>query len=522
MSVINSAIVVALSTLVSRVFGFIRECVMSALIGTTIYMDCFLVGLKLANTCRRIFAEGAFNSSFLPRFMHVIENDNREEANKLLSQMFSLMTIFVAGLVAISIIFYPEILTVMASGFRTNPHKFDTTVKLGRIMFPFLLLVSITALFCGAANALKRFALPTMVHATVNICSVLTMTMCYFLQKTPEEIAYALSVSVLISGIIQVIIMLFYVKKLGFQVRFTLQLFSKRVNDILRNMVPGLISAGVWQINLLIDTYVCSYLPTGTITCLSLADRLNQFPLATLGTALSTAMLPALSAAVSKNDKSLVKQEFQSGLLFATLLVFPAFIILHILSEPIIATVYQRGIFGGDYVKITALALQAFVLGIPWYILTKILSAAFFAYKDTRTPTICAIISVIFNIIFIVTLTPFGKHYSVALSTTLSAFIDAILLIIAFNRQYCLQVSASFVKKLTAQVLSAICLYIILDKFCLLTWSAEYGKTAFKWVYSVGSTVGALLLYNVLIYGFLAIFRCKRHIIVWKPSLWSE
>lgn len=521
MSVINSAIVVGSFTFLSRVLGFLRECIMSAVIGTTMFMDCFLVGLKLANTCRKIFAEGAFNSSFLPRFIHTMEQDGLSEANKLLSQLFSLMIIAISALIVVAIIYYPELLSVLASGFKLTPSKFELAISLGRIMFPFILFVTVTALFCGVANTLKRFALPSIIHSFVNVFAILTVITGFICDKGIFEIVYMLAASIIVSGVTQVIVMWIYINRLGFNIKFTIHIFSDKVNDILKNMIPGLLGAGVWQINLLVDTYICSYLPTGTISCLNLADKLNQFPLATFGTALGTAMLPALSHAITNNDRSLVKKEFQSGFLYVSLFVCPAFVALFSIPEAIVATAFQRGAFGGIFVQITADALRAFAIGLPFHVLTKIYASVFFANKDTRSPTVYAVISVLSNVVFLILLVPFGKHYCVALSTSCAAAVNSVLLIIGVRMKYKIWLSSLFFRKLCAQLFaSAITLYaaiLINDQL----WCAEYGASAIKWEYTILFLFSIGGLYLILVYIFLITLKCKSSVILIKPSVWT-
>lgn len=521
MNVIKSAITVGFYTLVTRISGFVRECIMSAIIGAGMYADCFITALKLASLCRKIFAEGAFNSSFLPRFTSVLEREGKEEANKLLSQVFSLLSIVLLVVVIISIMFYPNILNVLAAGFKSYPQKFELANSLGRIIFPFLMFVSITALFCGVANAFKKFALPAVIHSTVNIVSISTCLVGLLLGKSVEQIVYMLAYSVNFSGILQIAIMWAYLIHHGFKIHFTLNMLSPKVNDILKNMVPGIIGAGVWQINLLVDTFVGSYLPTGTISCLNLADRLNQFPLATLGIALSSAMLPAISSAVAKSDTEYINKEFQSGFLFAYLLALPAFVILFTLAEPIVATAYERGVFGGDFIKITAVSLQAFSIGLPAYIMTKLLSSVYFAYKDTKTPTVYAILSVLGNIMFLILFVPFGKHCGIALSTACSAFINSYLLAQGLRKKRDLSLlSALFLTKLSIQLFSSAILFLFL--YCVndIFWKPQYGASSFKWVYSISIILSGIIVYVFSVYVLLGLAKYQRTLAIWKHSVW--
>lgn len=510
MSVINSAVIVGLCTLLSRIFGFIRECVMYATLGASMYADCFVTALKLASVCRRIFAEGALNSSFLPRFTSVLVKGGKIDGSELLSKIFSLLTVVLVCMSAFVIVNYDAILGVLAAGFKSNPTKFTLTISLGRIMFPFILFVSITALFCSAANSLKSFALPAIVHSTVNIFSIITIVACAAFRQSTYVTIHMLAISIVVSGAIQVIIMWVYlVRKHGIIIKFTLNVFSPAVKDVLKNMIPGVVSAGVWQINLLVDTLIGSYLPSGTISCLSVADRLNQLPLATLGTAIGTAMLPALSSAVAEKNEYMVSSELRNGISFAMLLALPAFVVLFTLSEPIVAVAFQRGAFCGEFVKITASALQAFSIGLPAYILTKILSSIFFAYKDTKTPTIYAIIAVSSNILCLFLLVPFGKHYGVALSTAISAIVNATVLWYGAKKRHNIILTKDFRKKILLNILATVGMFVYLYALQENTWSPEYGESAVKYLYLFCVSLSGVFLYVSAVYILSAIVSRK-------------
>lgn len=510
MSVIKSAIIVSIFTFLSRVLGFARECCFTAFLGISSALDCFFIAVRLANTCRKIFAEGAFNASFLPRFSSVLETKDRNEANALLSKIFSLMLISIIVFSLFIIAIYPQVISVLASGFKNDHLKFERTVELGRLMFPFLLFVSITALFCGVSNAVKKFALPACIFSLVNVFSIVTVIICFFTDVGVEESIFWLSVGVVLSGIAQVGIMWFYVLAQGFKISFTTDFFSPDVNIILKNMIPGLIGAGVWQINMLIDMQICSYLPTGTISCLNFADKLNQFPLAMIGTAIGTAMLPALSSAFTKKNFKLASEELENGILFSMLFALPACVCLFSLAQPAVSLAYERIKFSSEHVIMTSMALQGFVVGLPANVLAKIFSSVFFANGDTKTPVKCAILSVVLNIIFLVFLVPFGRIFCVPLSTALAAFVNAFSLAILLFTRYNLSISKEFYKKLFIQIVASVLLFVELQIVCAYIWNPVYGESYLKWKYGLLLGVIAIISYGILLIIFAKIFSSKK------------
>ena len=273
MGVMKATITIGGFTLISRVVGFLRECVMAFCLGAGIYTDALLVALRLANTFRRIFAEGAFNSSFLPRFSKVLNNEGRDSANVVFSDVFLALTLILSAFCVVVLAFYPSILSVILSGFDVLSEKFRITVVLGRICFPYILLISLASLFTGILNSVEKFALPAALHSLLSLFTMSGMLLGYFLELNQSATVHLVAVFVLFAGLTHSIILFASVKRNGFRIRFRINFLSDKVRDILKNMIPGIIGAGVWQLNLLVDTTISSYLPVGTITCMNLADR---------------------------------------------------------------------------------------------------------------------------------------------------------------------------------------------------------------------------------------------------------
>lgn len=482
MGVMRAAITVGSFTLLSRIIGFLRECVMVFCLGAGIYTDALLVALRLANTFRRIFAEGAFNSSFLPRFSKVLNNEGQENANIVLADVFLALTIIISIFCAIVLAFFPSVLRIILSGFDVLSEKFQLTVTLGRICFPYLLFISLASLFAGVLNTVNRFALPSAVHSLLSLFTMTAMLIGYFFDLSHFVTVHIVSVFVLLSGITQSLVLFSAVRRCGFHIKLRLNFWSDKVKDILKNMIPGIIGAGVWQLNLLVDTTISSYLPTGTITCINLADRLNQFPLGTLGIALSTALLPVLSKHIASKDFHSASKELEKGLVFAFLFTLFATTLFIALSEPTVAVAFQRGLFEEEQVKITADAVVGFAIGLPAYVLTKVFSSVYFACGDTKSPVIFGGVSVILNALFLVTFVPFLKYFGLALCTSLSAVSNAIMLIIFCNKNIIPELNRCFFANIFAQICGSFSMYFALNELKYIFWTPEMGTSIMKWL----------------------------------------
>lgn len=519
MEVVKTAFTVGAFTLFSRFAGFIRELTMTACVGAGVYTDAFLVAARLSSVCRRVFAEGAFSASFLPRFSKVLNKEGREKANCLFSDVFMFLLIVVGIFSVVVITFFPTILTVLASGFDRMSYKFGLTVSLGRLCFPYLILISLSSLFCGVLNAINKFALPAAVYSLLSVFVTIGLLAGYFLNVERCVLAYIAVGCVIASGATQALILYNSLKKNGFKLQLHLYWMTPQVKDIMVNMVPGIIATGVWQLNLLVDTTISSYLPTGAITCLSLADRLNQFPLGTLGIALSTALLPLLSACVAKNDYKEANRQLSNGLVFAFFLTFFSASWLLALNIPSVAVAFQRGLFGEEQVQITASALSGFVLGLPAYVLVKVFSTVYFAFGDTKTPVKFGIISVFINIMFLILLVPFFKYFGIALCTSLSSCANAMLLIYFSRKKVNFTFDREFWTRISVQIVAASVNYYMLTELAKMYWVSGMGEQATKWLLYLGMLVVSCIVFSVINIVGLLLGGSKKWQL-WRHSSW--
>lgn len=520
MGIVRSAFTVGVFTLFSRIAGYVRECIMAACLGACMCSDALLVAIRLANTFRRIFAEGAFNASFLPRFSNILNKKGKDEANVVLADVFSFLLILLIIFSGIVVIFFPSILKILVSGFDVLSEKFGLTVQLGRICFPYLILISISSLFSGVMNTINKFALPAALYSLLSITTGGGLLISYYLGNSKYVTVHVMAFCVLLSGLVQTYWLFSSIKKYGFRVNFRFKCWSPDVKDIMKNMVPGIIGAGVWQINMLVDTTISSYLPTGAITCINLADRLNQFPLGTLGIALSTALLPILSNCIAVKDYKKASKELENGLLFAFFLTFFATTLLLTLNELVVSVAFQRGLFGEDQVKVTSSALVGFALGLPSYVLSKVYSAVYFAMKDAKTPVLFAIISVILNVIFLIILVPFFKYFGLALCTSISSTANAFLLIYFSDKNLKINISKSFCIKIGAQLFAAIVTSFSLNFLMKIFWTSEMGYSSIKWLVFFGIFAVSISIFLFSAVGCLLLTKQKNWKL-WKKEAWS-
>jgi len=532
LGVIRNAFVVGAFTLFSRVIGFIRECVMAFCLGAGVHSDALLIAVRIANTFRRIFAEGAFNASFLPRFSRVINAspsersedsekfpEGRAGANVVLSDVFSALVMFLVPAVIVILIIFPSFLQILVSGFDVLSEKFGLTVSLGRICFPYLFLITIASLFSGVLNAINRFALPAIIYSMLSACVTIGLSIGYFLDLSHYSMVHVVAWCVIVSGIVQSYILYMSIRRHGFKVNFNWNCWTPFVKDTMKNMIPGIIGAGVWQLNLLVDTTISSYLPTGTITCVNLADRLNQFPLGTVGIALSTALLPILSRLISQKEYDKAIIELERGLLFAFFLMFFASTVLTALDKPSVAVAFQRGLFQGEHVRITANVLVGLAVGLPAYAMTKVFSALYFSTGDTKSPVIFCICSVALNVLFLILLVPFLKYRGLSLCTSLSAMSNAGMLAYFAQKKMPFKFSDSFWYKMLSQAITAIVTYSFLQKMVDLFWYEELGASAVKWLVYIGFVAAAVMVYFSTAVICLRLTKQKQWKL-WKKEAW--
>ncbi len=425
-------------TFLSRILGYFRDLLIARVIGAGLISDCFFVAFKLPNLFRRILGEGAMNAAFIPVVSGVRTKSGKKSADAFFSNIFSFLLVALLAFVLILEIFMPLIITLIAPGFSDNPEKFNHSINLTRLTFPFVLFICLTSLMGAYLNTLGKFASMAVTPIILNLSLIFTLLI-YFKSENLFLISSTLSFVVSIAGIIQVIWMYYNIRrnksKLSINFSFLKTFKSdKEITKFFKLLLPAILGNGAYQINLLIDMILASTLPDGSISFLYYADRVNQLPLGVLGIAIGTALLPVLSSQVKKNQKKEAEKSISKAIKFGILFSIPAFFGLLIFSENIISFLFFRGAFEYKDVQATSSALIALCCGLPAFIMIKILVIPFFANEDTKTPIKISLFCMSINLILNLILIREFLHVGLAISTSVSAWINFILLFYILNK----------------------------------------------------------------------------------------
>ncbi|MBB6254891.1 murein biosynthesis integral membrane protein MurJ [Nitrospirillum iridis] len=421
-------------TLISRVGGFFRDLLTAWVLGAGVSADIFIVAQRLPNYFRSMFAEGAFTVSFVPMYSADLKARGRGPADQFADQALSFMVMVLLPVTALVMMAMPWVMLGLASGYADQPDHFTRLVDLGRITFPYLIFISITALQTGVLNALGRFAPGAAAPIAFNICMIAALGLTVWLHL---EANLGQAWGLTISGMVQMIWLAVSCHRAGVSLRITWPRLTPDLRRLFRQMVPGAISASVIQINLIIGTHVASLLPSGSISYLYYADRLNQLPLGVIGIAIGTALLPTLSRHVQAGERDAIDHHVSRGIEFGLLLALPAAFALGVVPEPIYKALFHGGRFGLAEAHQTALALAMYAPGIPAYVASKVLTAIYFAHQDTRTPMRIAIATLAVNMGLATGLALFTPlaHLGIALASTITAWGNITLLSLSLVRR---------------------------------------------------------------------------------------
>ena len=431
-SMLRGVVTVGVWTMASRVLGFARDMLIAAMLGAGPVADAFFVALKLPNLFRRLFGEGAFNAAFVPSFTGMLQAEGKEAANRFAEEAASVMAFWLGGLTIAGMVFMPQVMVVLAPGFSAIPEKFDLAVNLTRITFPYLFLICLTALFSGVLNGLDRFAAAAAAPVLFNVFSIAAM-----LGLTPyvANAGYALAWGVSVSGVAQLALLVWAVRRAGMRVRIPRPRLTPQMHELFRKMAPGLVGAGVTQLNLAVDVIIASLLPPGTVALLYYADRIQQLPLGVIGTAVGTALLPMLARQVRAGEAEGAITTLNRALEFALFLTIPAALALAVSAFPIVWVLFGRGAFDMEAARLSAQALAAYALGLPAFVAVKVLAPAFFARGDTAKPVKIGMSAVALNLALNVAFMVPLRHIGPALSTSIAAIFNCVWLAWVLHKQ---------------------------------------------------------------------------------------
>lgn len=432
MSFARSLLTVSGLTVLSRVGGFVRDALTAAFLGAGPLADAYFVAQRLPNLFRSLFAEGAFSAAFVPLYAAEEEKNGRAAARAFASEALAVLLAVLIPFSALVIVFMPQVLMLLAPGFGDDPEKFATAVRYSRITFPYLLLISITALQSGVLNAHGRFAAASAAPIALNIVMIAALFMARYADFIVSE---ALSWAMVVAGFVQMIWLMISCARAGLTIKLVWPRLTERTVFFFKKIGPGALGAGAAQINLMLSTILASLLPTGAVSYLYYADRLNQMPLGIVGIAVATTLLPVLSRAAASNDDEKLRALTSRAIEFCLLLGLPAMLGLMILAQPIIRALFEYGAFTAADTTATAQALQAYALCIPAFLFVKVFSASFFARHDTATPVKFALVAVATNAALALALIGPLQHIGIALATSAATWTNALLLAIALRKR---------------------------------------------------------------------------------------
>jgi putative peptidoglycan lipid II flippase len=412
-------------TAVSRLLGFARDMLIAALLGAGPVADAFFIAFKFPNFFRRLFAEGAFSAAFVPLFGRVLATRGRAAAERFAEQALALLLSSLLGLTVVAELGMPGLMVVLAPGFVGDPARFALTVALTRITVPYLLFVALCALLGGVLNALDRFAAAAAAPILLNLTMILAVL---GLTRWAGDAAHALAWGVAAAGVLQFLWLARACRAAGLALRLPWPRLGPDMRRLLGLMGPGVLGAGAVQISLMLNLILASLLAPGSVSYLYYADRIVQLPLGVVGAAIATALLPTLTRQLRAADPASARASLNRALEGALALTLPAMVGIVLLAHPIIGVLFERGAFDAEAAAATAQALIAFGLGLPAFVLIKVLAPGFFAREDTRTPVLIALGALALNLVLNLVLMPLLAHVGIALATSLAGWVNAGLL----------------------------------------------------------------------------------------------
>lgn len=397
MNLIKSTAVVSFATLLSRISGFVRDVLLARFFGASLMTDAFFVAFKIPNFMRRLFAEGSFSLAFIPVLNEVKANADRPTLQAYLNHVFGCLAVVLVIVVALLELLAPGVIAIFAPGFIEHQVVFDHTVDMLRITLPYLFCISLVAFSAGVLNSFGRFALPAATPILLNL--VLIWSALYLRDEFAVPVK-ALAVGVLIAGVVQLLIQVPALMRLGLLPRPVVKFHDPEVKKVMTLMLPTLLGSSVAQINLLVDTMLATLLPlVGSPTFLYYTDRLVEFPLGLFGIAISTVILPRLSSSFAAQDHKDYQRTLQWAMTLAMFIALPSAVGLLLLAQPVVVTLFAYDQFTLQNATYTAYSLMVFMVGLPAFVANKVLLPAFYARKDTKSPVKIALKAMLINVV---------------------------------------------------------------------------------------------------------------------------
>jgi putative peptidoglycan lipid II flippase len=493
MNLIASTSTFSFFTLLSRILGYVRDILIAIFLGTGLLADAFFVAFRLPNTFRRLFAEGTFNAAFIPSYTGALTK-SKVGANNFANNVFNLLFIILLFFVLVAEIFMPQLIFLIAPGFYQDSEKLNLAVELSRITFPFLFFICLASFFGAILNSYNKFAAAAAAPIILNIILILAL---FFSQWFNTSNVIILSYAVSIAGFIQLLILIFFVRK-NFKPILSIKIkIDKKVKFFFHKLLPSIFSSGVTQINILVGTIIASF-QAGAVSYLYYADRVYQINLAVAGIAVGTVMLPELSKYVKNNNFKLINNLQNRALELCLFLSIPASIALVLASEQIVTSLFGYGSFNNESVINTAVALTFFGFGVPAFSMLKIFSNYFFARNDTKTPFYLSVISVILNILISVSFFNKIGFIIIPIATSISSWINVFILFYFIRKRNFYYFDKIFIYKFPRMILSVVVMGVVL--YLLLGFFSEkfeYNES-WKFIYLFIIVTISLLSYFII------------------------
>ena len=442
-SLLKSASVVSVLTLLSRITGMARELLIASTFGASALTDAFNVAFRIPNLLRRVFAEGAFSQAFVPVLAATRASDGDMATQALIDRVASVLAWALLLVSVVGVLAAPVLVWVMASGLQQNPRGFEMAVVMTRWMFPYIAFMSLVALAAGVLNTWKRFAVPAVTPVLLNLCMIGAAWFgAPWFRTLGLEPVYALTAGVMIGGVLQLGVQVLALRKLGLAPRISWRGGALRAawrdtgtQAILKLMGPALLGVGVANLSMLINTQIASHLVPGSVSWITYADRLMEFPTALLGVALGVVLMPRLAAARAAGDSARYSAMLDWGLRLVVLLALPCAVALVAFAKPLVAVLYQYGVFSERDVQQTTTALMGYGAGLLGLVAIKVLAPGYYASQDTKTPVRVAVAVLVITQLLNLLLVPWFAHAALTLSIGLGAMINALWLLLGLLKR---------------------------------------------------------------------------------------
>ena len=489
MNLIKSTGTFSFFTIISRLLGYLRDILIAVFLGAGLLADVFFVAFRIPNTFRRLFSEGTFNAAFVPSYSSLL--NNKKKSQKFANNIFTLLTIGLFFLVLVIQIMMPLFVFLIAPGFEDDYQKMELAITLTRITFPFLLFISLASFFSAILNSHNKFAIAS---ASPIILNILLIGVLLFGKILNDQLVYYLSYAVTVSGILQFILLYFFVKKY-FSPKIDLEFkIDNKVKLFFKKLLPSIFSSGVTQVNILVGTIIASF-QASAVSYLYYADRIYQINLAIAGIAIGTVILPQLSKHVKKNRGKKINLIQNKALELSLFLSIPAAVALFIASEEIISSLFGYGSFDELSVKNSAKALFYFAIGLPAFSLIKVFSTFFFARHNTKIPFYISLISVLLNIFISIIFFKEIGFIIIPIATSISSWFNAILLFIFLKTKKLFSFNLEFLNRFGKILLASLLMGLFFNYVIHFFKDNLLYEANLKAIYLVGIVSSGLIFY---------------------------